>query len=143
MNDYEQLQTYAAYINRRDTDNMLRELWASTRDLHNRFGIRPTTPEQYELIREEMREVINASQTNMGEHVAHEAADCIVVLLGLLMAHGLTLHDLEHAMRAVIVKNDSKTHETHAVDSVTHKIKRLVDPSRYSQMAMEWMGEGD
>lgn len=97
------------------------DLIRSTLELHERFGVDFDVEGAERLCAEEFRELIHASAfASMGlgrKPVLEESVDLLVVVLGLLTAHGLTENDLMQAIDTVIVKNDSKTHETHYVDS--------------------------
>lgn len=99
-------------------------LWISTRSLHQRFGIMPTVDRQVPLVLEEVNEAIAAAADESDDALAQEIADSIVVLMGLAMARSVSLDALHDAMNVVITKNAAKTHDTHAIDLQTLKIKR-------------------
>jgi len=111
----------------------LSALLASTRALHERFGVPFRVDVSERLVAEESYETIKASvvlfqhpQQHMKEQYRHllarEAVDLFVVTLALLQAHGVTDDDLAQAIADVIAKNDAKTEATHAL--VNGKITR-------------------
>lgn len=113
----------------------LSALLASTRALHERFGVPFRVGVSERLVAEESYELLRASATNdvwnidvgFVDHdalmnIAHEAVDLFVVTLALLQAHGVTDDDLAQAIADVIAKNDAKTEATHAL--VNGKITR-------------------
>lgn len=115
--------------NREDgnVSDALKTLWDSTAEFHERFD---TMKDTYAFIRAQwrvfMEEVAEFGLEAIGDvlftdnepaHMEQELADVIVVGIGLLLAHGRRLEELQAAIRAVAAKNDAKTTETHAKDA--------------------------
>jgi len=99
------------------TPDPLRALAASTLAFYDRFGVTPQPQPAERVFREEVEELIEAARAGDDPaHIAEEAADVIVTVIGLCTAVGVTPARLEEAIFAVARKNDAKTHETHAVD---------------------------
>lgn len=100
-------------------------LWRSTSDFFMRFLNRyPPIMDQLRVLHEEELEVTQAALTQP-ENLPAEVADLIVTAMGLMMSLGFTIDDLNDAMLKVAAKNDSKTHETHEINSAG-KIARIV-----------------
>ena len=123
--DYAQLAELDAMRRTVSTrEDHFERLWISTRNLHQRFGVVPEIDRQVPLILEEITEAIAAARNEPDDALAKEITDSIVVLMGLAMARHVSLDMLHGAMNAVISKNNAKTHDTHAIDPMTLKIKR-------------------
>lgn len=104
--------------------NATSNLWQSTSAFFLRFLNRyPPIMDQLRVMNEEHLEVIQAALTQP-ENLPSEVADLFVTCMGLMMSLGFTVDDLNDAMLKVAQKNDSKTHETHGIDSAG-KIARL------------------
>lgn len=121
--------------------NIFHFLWNSTLSLYKRFGVEDTPVlVRQRIFIEEVLEFIQAStilaaqppeEQEFGDHCLEdlkpaligEAADVIVTVQGICMAHGISLAELELAMHDTILKNDAKTKETHGL--VKGKITRL------------------
>ncbi|MCA0457288.1 MAG: hypothetical protein LCI00_25175 [Chloroflexi bacterium] len=92
----------------------LRDLIRSTLDFYARFGWQPLTDDAIRVFEEEVREVTEAAQVGTDKnHIAEEAADVIVTLIGVCQASGVDPEQLISQIYAVIDKNNAKTHETH------------------------------
>lgn len=108
-----------------DNRSELHKLWDSTAAFHKRFGTmeEPDFEDaQMRVLFEEFYEFIDAMRKGYGQ--ASEFADFIVVGMGLLMASGYKLEQLQAAMTRVAEKNDAKTLETHAKDNKGKVAKR-------------------
>lgn len=105
-----------------DNRSELHKLWDSTAAFHQRFDTlhdkeHPFIPAQYRAFMEEVAEFSIAVLSDYDYSPANlerELVDVIVVGMGLLMAHGCELTNLQAAMRHVADGNDAKTHDTHA-----------------------------
>ena len=96
------------------TNDPLRDLIRSTLAFYSRFGWQPVTADAIRVFQEEVDEVIEAAQDGTDKnHIAEEAADVIVTVIGLCQATGVDPEMLIQQLYAVIDKNDAKTHETH------------------------------
>ena len=103
----------------------LRDLIHSTLEFYGRFGWQPLTTEAIRVFEEEVREVTEAAQDGTDKnHIAEEAADVIVTLIGVCQASGVEAEQLIQQLYAVIAKNDAKNHNTHVY--VDGKIRRRV-----------------
>ncbi len=92
----------------------LRDLIRSTLSFYERFGWQPLTNDAIRVFEEEVREVTEAAQDGKDKnHIAEEAADVIVTLIGVCQSTGVTPEQLIEQLYAVIAKNDAKNHETH------------------------------
>jgi NTP pyrophosphatase (non-canonical NTP hydrolase) len=95
----------------------LRALFESTLNFYNRFEVIPELATSIHVFEEEVRELIEAAQAGTDKnHIAEEAADVMVTALGICIASGVDMEQLLAQTRAVIAKNDAKTHETHAIN---------------------------
>lgn len=98
----------------------LTRLWQSSAGLYRRFSMpAPDTKAQLRVFAEEAYEFTEATlcPEGFGENVVEEGVDVIVTLMGVLMSRGVALYTLTQAMERVAQKNDSKTHETHHINS--------------------------
>lgn len=103
----------------------LRDLIQSTINLHERFGVIPRFDVTLNVFQEEVHELIEAAQAGTDlHHIAEEAADVFVTAIGMCLAAGVDGEAIIKQTRAVIAKNDAKTHETHAINE-HGKIARL------------------
>lgn len=94
----------------------LRDLIRSTLDFYARFGVTQETPSALRNFQEEVNELIEAAQAGTDrDHIAEEAADVIVTIVGVCDAAGVSPERLIDQLYAVIAKNDAKTHATHVV----------------------------
>ena len=104
----------------------MKELWQSTVDFHKRFdNLPPSLPSALKAFQNKSRGVIGELlpfDINLSI-LTEECVDVIVACMGLILAAGGTLDDLEAAVRKVIAKNDAKTTETH--EKVYGVIKRV------------------
>lgn len=129
MNEFAQLQQLADHNRTQNAariEDVLQVLWDSTTALHKRFDVTLDIEAQAALVREETEEAIAAALDEPDAALAQEIADSIVVLLGLAIARGVALEAVRDGMKAVIWKNDRKTHDTHNVNPITGKITRKV-----------------
>lgn len=92
-------------------------LWESTSRLHERFYPNgyPTFEAQHKVFVEEMGEFIFAISNNSSSEACAEAVDMLVTAIGLLQGFAVTLEQFQSYMKAIAVKNDAKTLETHEV----------------------------
>lgn len=103
----------------------LRELIRSTLEFYARFGVRPKVEEATPIFEEEVREFIEAAHNGQDkDHIAEEAADVIVTVIGLCEAADVGADRLIAQLLRVAAKNDAKTHETHVYRD--GKIRRRV-----------------
>jgi NTP pyrophosphatase (non-canonical NTP hydrolase) len=92
----------------------LRDLIRSTLSFYERFGWQPLTNDAIRVFEEEVREVTEAAQDGTDKnHIAEEAADVIVTLIGVCQAAGVTPDQLIEQLHVVVAKNDAKNHDTH------------------------------
>jgi phosphoribosyl-ATP pyrophosphohydrolase len=92
----------------------LRDLIASTRAFFARFGVEISVGEGVQNLREEVGELIEAAEDGADRaHVAEEAADVMVTVIGVCEGAGVDPALLVEQVYAVIEKNDAKSHETH------------------------------
>lgn len=130
---------------------MLKKLFNSTRAFYDRFNVYPPSRvSARKVFNEECRELVDAGRVIDGilalpaeerrvddlakprEHLALEAADVIVTALGMCMAYGIGWRDLHRAVKAVRLKNDGKTHESHTINKagkIARKVTTPVDTS--------------
>lgn len=95
----------------------LRDLIHSTLAFYRRFDAHPQLEPATLVFEEEVDEFIEAAHDNHDKtHIAEEAADVMVTVIGLCHAAGVTGDQLIEQIYAVIAKNDAKTHDTHAVN---------------------------
>ncbi len=129
MNDFEQLKALADQQRERNElsqSDPLKALWQSTRELHGRFNVHPTIYVQIPLILEETAEAIKAGLFESREAVVGEIADVIVVTLGLAMALDIPYDDVLAGIHKTIRKNDSKTTDTHFLNTANKITKRSI-----------------
>lgn len=116
-----------------NSSNSLKNLWKSAKDFWYRFKTDPPKSrdmlplfieESAEYVKE-ITDIIGSTQTeNTIKNAAEEFADVITTGLLLYFSIGGTWEGLETAITNVCLKNDAKTHETHAVDPKTGIITR-------------------
>jgi NTP pyrophosphatase (non-canonical NTP hydrolase) len=95
----------------------LRDLIDSTINLHKRFGVTPQLEVTLRVFQEEVDELIEAAQQATDkQHIAEEAADVFVTAIGMCLAAGVDGEEIIKRTRAVIEKNDAKTHLTHTIN---------------------------
>lgn len=96
----------------------LKALFDSTRDLHERFGVQPSTPTQIPVFLEEVREFLQEvlREDFQPDNFAQEAVDIFVTVFGFFLERGVSYEELVKQIQTVIDKNNSKTHETHHVN---------------------------
>lgn len=92
----------------------LRDLIRSTLAFYARFDVKPTLDGATNVFKEEVAEFIEAAHDGHDkDHIAEEAADVVVTVIGLCEAAGVDAEKLIGQIYRVIAKNDAKTHETH------------------------------
>lgn len=109
----------------------LRDLIRSTLAFYERFGWQPLTDDAIRVFEEEVREVTEAAQVGTDKkHIAEEAADVIVTLIGVCQASGVDPELLIDQLYAVIAKNNAKTHETHVYSDgkIRRRFPKTVTP---------------
>jgi hypothetical protein len=102
-------------------------LWRSTVDLHRRFrgpDFRPTSAGAINAFDSEVEELREAATQKHLFVVIEEGVDVIVTVLGVMLAHGAMLEDVESMMEAVCRKNDAKTWATHELNPDNDRIMR-------------------
>lgn len=97
----------------------LSNLFESTANLYDRFGLKPSIENARNGIVEESLEVIAELEQYDPSHLAEEVVDLFVVAISALLSRGLDERDLNRAMQVVINKNNAKNSSTHIV----HKSK--------------------
>ncbi len=96
----------------------LRDLIRSTLAFYKRFGVTPQLEASTLVFQEEVDELIEAAHDDHNvDHIAEEAADVIVTVIGLCEAAGVPQEKLVEQIYAVIAKNDAKSHDTHNVNA--------------------------
>lgn len=104
----------------------LRDLIRETLAFYARFDLRLHLPPALEKFQEEAGELVEAaSQGSSADHIAEEAADVLVTLVGVLHAAGIPPEQWIEQVYAVIEKNRAKTQATHIVQD--GKIARRSD----------------
>ncbi len=99
------------------TGDVLRDLIRSTLAFYERFGVTPQVNPATRVFEEEVHELIEAARAGTDkDHIAEEAADVFVTVIGLCTAAGVSPDRLIQQIRAVIAKNDAKTNQTHAIN---------------------------
>jgi NTP pyrophosphatase (non-canonical NTP hydrolase) len=97
----------------------LRDLIRSTLSFYARFGVTPQLEASTLVFQEEVDEFIEAAHDDHDvNHVAEEAADVIVTVIGLCEAAGVPPEKLIEQIYTVIEKNDAKTHATHVINDL-------------------------
>jgi N-glycosidase YbiA len=105
------------------TGDTLRDHIAATLGFYQRFGWQPHVPDAIKVFQEEVNELIEAAQLGTDKrHIAEEAADVITTVIGICFASGVEGDLLIEQVRAVIAKNNAKTHDTH--ENKDGKIRR-------------------
>ncbi|MFZ0545330.1 MAG: MazG nucleotide pyrophosphohydrolase domain-containing protein [Candidatus Promineifilaceae bacterium] len=100
-------------MNNNQTDP-LRDLAQSTYDFFDRFDVSPKPENASKNFLEEVNELLDAVELGENQtHIAEEAADVFVTVIGLCASVGVTIDDLVSQAYRVIDKNDAKNHETH------------------------------
>lgn len=135
-------------------NNKFTELINSTLELHQRFNTNQTVKQAAERVVEEFEECINAVEDENLNNLREEIVDVFVTLIGLALSftkstdgfevfkhlweiarilrgihalttkYNITYDVLVPYMDKVILKNNSKTSETHYLDNKTGKITR-------------------
>ena len=112
-------------MSQREVTDTLRGLINSTAEFYARFDVTPNLETSIRVFKEEVDELIEAADIGTDkDHIAEEAADVFVTAIGICMASGVDLENIIAQTRAVIDKNDAKTHETHAINEYG-KIARI------------------
>jgi NTP pyrophosphatase (non-canonical NTP hydrolase) len=92
----------------------LRDLAQSTYNFFRRFEVTPQPQSASQNFKEEVNELLEAAAAGQDrEHVAEEAADVVVTIIGLYASVGIGIDELVEQIYHVIEKNNAKTHETH------------------------------
>ena len=98
-------------------DDTLRALIESTQAFYARFDVTPSFETARRVFREEVDELIEAARQGTDrEHIAEEAADVFVTAIGICLALNVDVDEIIAQTRAVIEKNNAKTHETHHIN---------------------------
>lgn len=115
----------------------LQALFDSTAALYKRFDLDAESippAKRRRIFMEEALELMEASTSdelsfgsNDEDVLADEAADVMVTVCGLLLAHMIDREYLSAAIERVIAKNDAKTLDTHAL--INGKITRKQRPT--------------
>ncbi|MEL6270112.1 MAG: MazG nucleotide pyrophosphohydrolase domain-containing protein [Chloroflexota bacterium] len=109
-----------------ETTDPLRDLIRSTLSFYERFGVKPQLEAATLVFSEEVDEFIEAAHdAESVDHIAEEAADVLVTVIGLCEAAGVPQEKLIEQVYAVINKNNAKTWDTHEINS-EGKIARKV-----------------
>lgn len=107
-----------------EQDVTLNEVYESSADLLNRFGVDPKTDEAWRVFAEEVQEVKEAMTAAMltdtpqtaRRHIAEELMDVLVSGINLARSAGVTSQMINDAAHQVMSKNDAKTHDTHKLN---------------------------
>ncbi|MBL8116704.1 MAG: hypothetical protein J0L63_00540 [Anaerolineae bacterium] len=92
----------------------LRDLIRSTLDFYARFDWQPELTGAAKVFQEEVAELLEAAHEGSNkDHIAEEAADVMVTVIGVCQAAGVDPQLLIDQLYAVVAKNNAKTHETH------------------------------
>jgi NTP pyrophosphatase (non-canonical NTP hydrolase) len=92
----------------------LRDLIRSTLDFYARFDWQPELQGAARVFQEEVGEFIEAAHEGTNkDHIAEEAADVMVTVIGVCAAAGVDPERLIKQLYAVVDKNNAKTHDTH------------------------------
>ena len=92
----------------------LRDLIRSTLDFYARFDWQPELNGAVKVFQEEVAELIEAAQDGTNKHhIAEEAADVLVTVIGVCAAAGVDPELLIKQLYTVVDKNNAKTHDTH------------------------------
>jgi NTP pyrophosphatase (non-canonical NTP hydrolase) len=101
-------------MTRHNGSDPLLALVRSTLEFYARFDVTPVVDEAIPIFKEEVDEFIEAARDGSNhDHIAEEAADVFVTVIGLCEAVGVDPEKLIEQVYMVVAKNDSKTHETH------------------------------
>ncbi|MEZ4670292.1 MAG: MazG nucleotide pyrophosphohydrolase domain-containing protein [Anaerolineae bacterium] len=101
----------------------LRDLMRSTLEFYARFDWQPEVEGAVKVFQEEVGELIEAATDGTNhDHIAEEAADVLVTVIGVCAAAGVTPDQLIRQLYRVVDKNNAKTHDTHIY--VDGKIRR-------------------
>lgn len=94
----------------------LRDLIHSTLAFYERFEVEPKLEPATLVFEEEVDEFIEAAHDGSStDHIAEEAADVMVTIIGLCKAANVPPETLIQQIYAVIEKNDAKTQDTHEI----------------------------
>lgn len=106
----------------------LNDLIRSTVDFYTRFEVHPQPEIAIRVFQEEVDELIEAAELGTDlAHIAEEAADVMVTAIGICLSRGVDPESIIRQAQAVIDKNNSKTHETHAVNEQGKIARRIGD----------------
>lgn len=106
-----------------ENKDSLRDLIRATLEFYARFDFHLEVPSATRVFQEEVGELIEAAHDGTNkDHIAEEAADVMVTVIGLCAAAGVEPEHLIQQVYTVIAKNDAKTHQTHVVSD--GKIRR-------------------
>jgi NTP pyrophosphatase (non-canonical NTP hydrolase) len=108
------------YMQDKGISGLVSDLSTSVRSFHDRFEIPKKSSREQLLTRipiqdEEVRELKQAILYESMERIAEEATDVLYVAIGTLQC--IDLHLVSQAIKNVIEKNDSKTVETHHINT--------------------------
>jgi NTP pyrophosphatase (non-canonical NTP hydrolase) len=96
------------------TPDPLRDLARSTYDFFRRFEVTPQPQAAAQNFLEETNELLEAAASGTNRiHLAEEAADVMVTIIGMCASAGVGIDELVEQIYLVIKKNDAKTLETH------------------------------
>jgi NTP pyrophosphatase (non-canonical NTP hydrolase) len=129
-------------INGKETEQMnitLKMIWDSSTGLLKRFDLMPSQKKAYLKMQEEIAEMQEALYKLSGnrknipykQDAAEEVVDVLVTLLNVAYTAGLTDDDIEAALKEVIRKNDSKSHQTHTAEDGW--IKKIIPVAMISE----------
>jgi NTP pyrophosphatase (non-canonical NTP hydrolase) len=101
-----------------ESTDPLRDLIHSTQTFYKRFGLQPQLEAATLVFTEEVDEFIEAAHDAKNiDHIAEEAADVLVTVIGLCEAANVPPETLIEQVYQVIHKNNSKTWYTHEINA--------------------------
>lgn len=131
--EYLNLKKRLDYFKANDSSNALKNLWDSSKNFWYRFyDVPPKLAVGLLVFQEEVAEFVeeakaiqeNRTQPDTRQNLIEEGVDVIVTQIMCLLSQGVSWSEMETAITNVCLKNDAKTHETHAIDPDTGKITR-------------------
>lgn len=129
----QQLKVALDYYKANNSANNLKNLWDSSKNFWYRFyTTRPRLDTGHAVFVEEVREFLDevnaiidgTDEADTIQKMMEEGADVMVTMIMCMLGAGGTWEQLETAINNVCLKNDAKTHDTHAINPIDGKITR-------------------